>query len=125
MTEALVGIHKERPIDLILFSGDLIDKAGKSFGESKMQAAFQSFQDIVIIPITEALGLPPYRFIFTLGNHEVDRDVVVLDEEEKLTGQLNTHGDVDWYMHKSELSIPRIAEYNILEMHFGRILQMS
>lgn len=120
MTEALVGIHKERPIDLILFSGDLIDKAGKSFGESKMQAAFQSFQDIVIIPITEALGLPPYRFIFTLGNHEVDRDVVVLDEEEKLTGQLNTHGDVDWYMHKSELSIPRIAEYNIFRDAFWK-----
>lgn len=120
MTEALVGIHKEIPIGLILFSGDLIDKAGKSFGESKMQAAFQSFQDIVIIPITKALDLPPYRFIFTLGNHEVDRDVVELDEDEKLTEQLNTHGDIDRYMHQPELSIPRIAEYNVFRDAFWK-----
>ena len=118
MIESLTDIHKESPIDLILFSGDLIDCAGKSFGESEMQTAFQTFQDIVIDPITSALTLPPYRFVFTLGNHEINGATVDKDEDKELTEQLQSHNEVDRYMHQSELLIPRISEYNIFRDAF-------
>lgn len=111
LIDTLKGVNQKKPIDLILFSGDLIDKAGKSFGESGMQTAFQAFQDIVIVPITTALSLPLNRFIFTLGNHDIDGATVESEEGKMLTTQLNTLEELDNYMHPDS-AIPRIAEYN-------------
>lgn len=102
--------HQTKSIDLLLFSGDLLDKAGKSFGETGMQTAFQAFQDTVITPITTELNLPPNRFVFTLGNHDVACNAV--SGEDELKKQPNTLDVLDNYMHQPEISIPSVAEYN-------------
>ena len=49
LKEALRTINTERQIDLIIFSGDMIDKAGKDFSDPKMLCAFEMFKKMVIM----------------------------------------------------------------------------
>ena len=115
LKEALRTINTERQIDLIIFSGDMIDKAGKDFSDPKMLCAFEMFKKMVIMPLTSEVRLAPNRFVFTLGNHEIDRSAVGGDDkDQEITDRLKNHEDVDWYIHNDGKDQPRIAEYNRL-----------
>lgn len=70
MLKALRTINEERKIDLIIFSGDLLEKGGEGF--NNLSDGFKTFKDKVISPIINTLGLNYSRFIFTPGNHDVD-----------------------------------------------------
>ncbi|MBP3551968.1 MAG: metallophosphoesterase [Bacteroidaceae bacterium] len=109
---ALSDVHEERKIDLIIFTGDMIDKAGEKFDIPKITTALASFEKLVIKPLTEKIGIPANRFIFTMGNHEVDRKRTDEDSDNKLTKELKSHADVDRYIHDKEKSEARIEEYN-------------
>ena len=115
LKEALRTINTERQIDLIIFSGDMIDKAGKDFSDPKMLCAFEMFKKMVIMPLTSEVRLAPNRFVFTLGNHEIDRSAVGGDDkDQEINDRLKNHEDVDWYIHNDGKDQPRIAEYNRL-----------
>ena len=115
LKEAFRAINAERKIDLIIFSGDMIDKAGKNFSDPKILCAFEKFKEMVIIPLTSEVGLAANRFVFTLGNHEIDRSAVGGDDkDQEITNRLKSHDDVDWYIHNEGKDQPRIAEYNRL-----------
>lgn len=73
MLKALKEISKEQKIDLVLFSGDMLVQGGKGFNDDLKQG-FESFHEVVISPLMQCLGLPESRFIFTPGNHDIDRD---------------------------------------------------
>ena len=64
-------INDEKPIDLILFTGDMINQGGKSFGD--ISSAFKAFKAIFIDKLCNSIGLDSNRFIFTMGNHDVRR----------------------------------------------------
>ena len=124
LKEAFRAINAERKIDLIIFSGDLIDRAGKDFSDPKILCAFEKFKQMVIIPLTSEVGLAPNRFVFTLGNHEVDRSAVGGDDkDQEITDRLKNHEDVDWYIHNDGKDQPRIAEYNRLRDAYWREYQ--
>lgn len=55
-------------VDLIIFSGDMIDKGGAGYGD--IMKAFAKFKEIVIDKLISSLDLSPDRFIFTFGNHD-------------------------------------------------------
>lgn len=114
MIQALQQVHQEKAIDVIVFSGDLIDRAGCNFSVPKMKTGFEKFEEIVIKPITTALGLPANRFIFTLGNHDVDREAETKRANTNLTKKLRDAAEVDRFINQKnvETKIPRIAEYN-------------
>lgn len=114
MIQALQQVHQEKAIDVIVFSGDLIDRAGCNFSVPKMKTGFEKFEEIVIKPITTALGLPANRFIFTLGNHDVDREAETKRANTNLTKKLKDAAEVDRFINQKdvETKIPRIAEYN-------------
>lgn len=114
MIQALQQVHQEKAIDVIVFSGDLIDRAGCNFSAPKMKTGFEKFEEIVIKPITTALGLPANRFIFTLGNHDVDREAETKRANTNLTKKLRDAAEVDRFINQKdvETKIPRIAEYN-------------
>ena len=109
---ALLDIDKEKRIDLILFTGDMIDKAGDGFNEPKITTALNLFREKVIDVLLSNLKLPANRFVFTMGNHEVDRSTTTPDEDNKLTVSLTNHEKVDWYLHHEGKNEPRIAEFN-------------
>ena len=114
MIQALQQIHQEKAIDVIVFSGDLIDRAGCNFSMPKMKNGFEKFEEIVIKQITTALELPANRFIFTLGNHDVNQEVDTKRANTTLTKKLRDAAEVDRFINQKDLEtkIPRIAEYN-------------
>lgn len=114
MILALQQIHQEKAIDVIVFSGDLIDRAGCNFSVPKMKNGFEKFEEIVIKPITTALGLPANRFIFTLGNHDVDQKADTRKANSTLTKKLRDAVEVDRFINQKDVKakIPRIAEFN-------------
>jgi len=65
-------IHNERPLDIIAFTGDLIDKGGMKF--SGADKAFAIFKTEVIDPLLTRFALPPQRFMMVPGNHDMTRD---------------------------------------------------
>ena len=71
--QSMDEIQKDDGIDLVIFTGDLIDKGGASFGD--INAAFKKFEEVVIIPILEKLKLPKERFVFIPGNHDTENDI--------------------------------------------------
>ena len=114
MIQALKLVHQEKAIDVIVFSGDLIERAGCNFPVPKMKNGFEKFEEIVIKPITTALGLPANRFIFTLDNHDVDQKADKKRANTTLKNKLKDAAEVDRFINQKdvEAKIPRIAEYN-------------
>ena len=115
MLEAIVPIHHQKPIDLIVFSGDLIDRAGNDFPEPKMTNAFNQFKTTVIDSMIVALGLPQNRFVFSPGNHDVNQKAESGDDDKKLTEKLCDQRALDKFMHQQDFvdMVPRIKEYNV------------
>lgn len=73
MMEALTEINIEQKIDLVLFSGDMLVQGGLGFNHDLKQG-FERFHEMVITPLMSFLGLSESRFIFTPGNHDIDRN---------------------------------------------------
>ena len=114
MIQSLKHLHQEKAIDVIVFSGDLIDRAGCNFPTPKMKNGFEKFEEIVITPIITALDIPANRFIFTLGNHDVDQKAEAKRSNTNLTKKLRDAAEVDRFINQKDLEnkIPRIADYN-------------
>jgi len=71
LVKKLDDLHAESPVQLIAFTGDLLDAGGKSYPTAS--AAFNLFSNEVITPIVTSLGLPKERFLMVPGNHDVTR----------------------------------------------------
>ena len=114
MIHALQQVHQEKAIDVIVFSGDLIDRAGCNFPAPKMRNGFEEFEKVVVDPIVSALGLAKNRFVFTLGNHDVDQKADTQRKNTALKKKLGNEAEVDRFINQKdvEAKIPRIAEYN-------------
>jgi len=63
--------NREEAIELIILSGDLIDKGGESYGGALQ--AFDRFKEKVISPLTDNLNLGKDRIYFVVGNHDIER----------------------------------------------------
>lgn len=72
MKTALAEIKSKHKIDLVLFSGDMLDQGGRGF--DNLKHGFEKFHKVVITPIMEFLDLSESHFIFTPGNHDIDRN---------------------------------------------------
>lgn len=72
--KALTKINAERKIDLIIYSGDLLERGGEGYGH-QLITGFESFATEVIDPIISTLKLDKSRFVFTPGNHDINREV--------------------------------------------------
>lgn len=72
LSETLKSINNEKKIDLILYSGDMINTGGSSY--DSIGTAFKGFELIFIDKILKTLNLPKNNFLFTIGNHDIDRN---------------------------------------------------
>ena len=73
LNQSMDEIQKDGGIDLVIFTGDLIDKGGAGFGN--INTAFKKFEEVVITPILEKLRLSRDRFVFIPGNHDTENDI--------------------------------------------------
>ena len=55
-------------VDIVVFTGDLIDKGGHDF--PTIGDGFHFFEEKVLIPLSERIGIHPGRIVFLPGNHD-------------------------------------------------------
>lgn len=114
--EKLDEVKKENKIDLVLFTGDMIDQAGKDFGSVK--AGLQAFNENIINPILAAVDLDISRFIICPGNHDINRNADKSFHENGLKNELNSIGNINSFMNSGSQDydgIQRIKEYKTFE----------
>lgn len=90
---SLEQVNTEKKIDLICITGDLIDKGGQSF--DNISQAFEEFENYVIDGISDRIKLDKNRFVFTPGNHDIDRDLDSKMDEVGIYNILNSEFDVN------------------------------
>ncbi|NOU82177.1 hypothetical protein GC101_25255 [Paenibacillus sp. LMG 31459] len=111
----LKRFNSELKIDLIIFSGDLVDKGGLSF-DKDIEIAFLTFEELVISPILSALMLPKDRFIFVPGNHDINRIIEKPRMEIGLLNSLNSPEEVNNYIDEDSLDgSQRIVQFKDFE----------
>lgn len=111
----LEEFNEEKKVDLILFSGDLIDQGGYSF-EKDIDYGFLSFEEYVIMPILKKLNLPKDRFLFVPGNHDINRNTVDKIYEAGLLQSLNSITSVNDYIEEHLTKcVERVAAFKTFE----------
>lgn len=110
--DALKAIHQQKPIDLIIFSGDMIDRGGENF--SSMSDAFMSFKNLIIDKILSELNLGHDRFVFVCGNHDVVRNKDSQYLEKGLATDLKDITSLDDFVRdpKSIENVKRVEDFN-------------
>lgn len=116
--DALKVIHQEKPIDLIIFSGDMIDRGGKGF--TSMSDAFMNFKNLIIDKILSALNLSRERFVFVCGNYDVVRSKDSQYLETGLSLDLNDLTSLDDFIRdpKSIDNVKRVEDFNTFRHKF-------
>lgn len=84
-----------KQIDIIVFTGDLVDKGGHDF--QTIGDGFHSFEEKVLIPLSERIGIHLGRIVFLPGNHDTQSSTV-----SAIRGKRNL---LDDYSHKTEHEI--------------------
>lgn len=117
LIEDLKEYDAKEKIDIIVFSGDLIDKGGKSFGNTK--EALDYFEQFVIEQLSNGLKLPKENFFFAPGNHDInpasDEDYVDIG----LTGTILSTEDVNEYIDSGKTNgIMRVIQFKEFEKAF-------
>ena len=104
---------------LLFFTGDLIDKGGKEFKDSKNY--FDSFLNVFINPIINAFPWLEKRFFIVPGNHDVVRNKINDIVDIGLRGSLKTVQDIDQFFERNinvELYTERLMDYKNWEKRF-------
>ncbi|MCL9803888.1 metallophosphoesterase [Flavobacterium amniphilum] len=122
----LVDFNKAKKIDVIVITGDLVDKGGESLFEiddfqdkTDYPCPYKIFEEAFIAPIVTALNLSRENFLFVPGNHDVDESEILLKEEYVLSKTLDFN-NVNQYL-KENLSFKhsyRIKKFKEFEKKF-------
>lgn len=109
---------KDNPIDLVIFSGDAINRGGKGF--DSIEDAFLSFQTMLIEPLMEKLHLSIDKFVWCIGNHDIDRELDSGNAEIGIYERLKSSHDIDEFCSepKNMRDIRRIEPFKNYERSF-------
>jgi len=121
---ALIGdlrkYNQDKCIDLVLFSGDLVDKGGIDF-DNDIKIAFLTFEKKVIAPMIEELGISGNRFFFCPGNHDIVRNADANFEEQGLCKVLTCAEEVNKFIASNNLAgIKRILPFKDFEIAYHK-----
>ncbi|MFV8358164.1 metallophosphoesterase, partial [Flavobacterium sp. XS1P32] len=116
-------LQKENPIDLVFFTGDLINQAGIDFKEKDdtippTTKAFKIFKNQIIDPILEKLNIDISRFIICPGNHDINRNADKPFHEIGLKGNLHSIDEINSFINADEGDydgVQRIKDYKNFE----------
>ncbi|PEN06683.1 hypothetical protein CRI93_08550 [Longimonas halophila] len=100
LIEDLEKYKDERDIDLVICSGDLIDRAGTTFDSPKH--AFKTFEVEVAEKIISLLELSRSQFIMCPGNHDVVADLDNGYNEDGLKSNLTSEDEITNYILQDE-----------------------
>lgn len=112
----LEGIVKESPVDLVVFSGDAINRGGISC--DSIGNAFKIFEIQVVEPILKALSLDKSRFIIGIGNHDIERNALDEFTEEGLVHRLASEEDISNVILTKQQMANRCKAFKTFESAF-------
>ncbi|MFC7774630.1 metallophosphoesterase family protein [Flavobacterium sp. GCM10027622] len=103
----LISFNKDKKIDVIVVTGDLVDKGGESLydiddfqDKSHYSCPYKIFEEIFIEPIILALDFPKENFLFIPGNHDIDENEILLKEEYGLSRTISVD-NIDHYLEEN------------------------
>jgi len=129
MIADLSNLAQKKKFDLIIYSGDLIDKGGKSF-ENDLTLGLLEFEQKVIEPILNKLNLNKSDFILLPGNHDIEREKDDKYVEKGLLEELNTYEKVSYFMEEKRnednwVGIERVKSFKEFEQEFYGLKEVS
>lgn len=128
MIESIKNEHIQP--DIILFTGDMLNKGKGSFGS--IEEGFRTFKSKVIDVLCGELSLDSSRFVFVPGNHDIDRSVIDEVDEDGIEVRTQDEQGVNNLIHnlRIEKYTQRIQAYKDFEKtvyeslgenyHYGR-----
>lgn len=116
--DALKAVQQQKSIDLVIFSGDMIDRGGKGF--TSMSDAFMSFKNLIIDKVMSGLNLGHERFVFVCGNHDIVRDRDSQYMEKGLSSDLNDITSLDDFVRNPDSidNVKRVEDFNVFHHKF-------
>lgn len=105
MMDKLQEINQEENIDLVIFSGDMIDKGGKNF-TVPLYRCFQDFEKNIIEPLVKSLNIGYHQFLFVPGNHEVDR----IRKDKNKEPKTNNDEDIEYFLSTNS-TVPQLLDF--------------
>lgn len=103
----LISYNKAKKIDIIIITGDLVDKGGHSLykiegyeDKESYPSPYDIFEEIFIHPIISALQLSKENFLFIPGNHDIDENGILLKEESDLIKNVSV-GNINKYLKEN------------------------
>lgn len=107
--------NKEKLIDAIFITGDLLFKGG----EGKIDEGFENFNNKFIKAFEKELGIAKDKIFFCPGNHDIDRNKADEINEAGLKAILTSSLKVNDFIQKNDESkINRILSYKKFETDF-------
>jgi predicted phosphodiesterase/CRISPR/Cas system CSM-associated protein Csm2 small subunit len=100
--EKLERIHRETPIDMVVFCGDMLLQGWKDEKEV-IDDGYDYFVKRVIDPLLEKLHFGRERFFMVMGNHDLDRNDAWDDEKEAIKATYKSYsrqGIADFYTNQ-------------------------
>ncbi|REC41506.1 metallophosphoesterase [Chryseobacterium sp. 5_R23647] len=115
LIKRLNKIIEEKPIDLIFFTGDLVNIGGKNY--KSIEDAFLDFEITLVEPLLQSTRLTKDSFIFVPGNHDIERNLDSIRIEKGLTEDLDTQQKLNDFFNQPE-GVERIKKYQLFEEYF-------
>ena len=113
-------ISNNTEVDLLFFSGDLLDKGGKGF--SSIEEGFNFALDNVISPICESLNISKEKVFFAPGNHDIDRTkdsaIIEVGLKQSLISESDVNHFIDEHNYQEHEGIQRIVPFKLFEKNF-------
>jgi len=121
----LESYHRQKKIDLLIITGDLIDKGGFSLfdlPEYKDESdPYVIFEKEFIFPIIERIGIDKNDILFIPGNHDIDENQILWVQEKKMKSSLKNE-TVNGYLNTNHGSFNetniRIQKFKEFEKRF-------
>lgn len=115
MMEKLQEINQEENIDLVIFSGDMIDKGGKNF-TVPLYRCFQDFEKNIIEPLVKSLNIGYHQFLFVPGNHEVDR----IRKDKNKEPKTNNDEDIEYFLSTNS-TVPQLQDFLLFQREYYNV----
>lgn len=118
LLKTVKALDEAQKIDLIVFSGDLLDKGGASF--DNVDEGFMDFYGNVISKICKSIDLNENKFIICPGNHDIVRSLDTIYSENGNKTTLKDSESVNTFINhiktqKAKFGIERMRPYKEFE----------
>lgn len=100
LIDCIKPLNSQKKFDLILFTGDMVDQGGKSFGNPKV--AYGAFRTEVIDRLCKELNIPRSAFYVCPGNHEVNRNLTDKKKDYELERRLSSRTGLNNFLISDE-----------------------